>query len=354
MAKISVIIATYNRRELVEQAVRSVLEQSQPVHEIIVVDDGSSDGTAEHLCQTFPGIVILRQANSGESVARNRGIAAASGEWIAFLDDDDLWHRDKVRHTVRYLEAHPDCQAVATTAWYFSQKPGGPKTGYNLKRDFVAGDLEECHRRAEEAGRPANDFGYLDIRGHSFQSQMERHRGSVSSSVIKRELVILAGCFPPAQDRGEDWTFCTNVARFAEWHLLDVPLLFQRLHENQQTKNAVGGLFILGGYVNAWYTGRPTTRKMRNLEMLAELAAYGPKYRRMVQGMFWDAIFSGQFRLSGRVYHMGRLLLPRTRDWLYVLTPPQITYRMRRLFRRAAKAPVALEPDAAVLAPNHS
>jgi len=88
----SVVIATYNRRALVVRAVASVLAQTFPDYELIVVDDGSDDGTADVLRGYGDRVRVIRQSNQGPGAARNRGIAAAEGKYIAFLDSDDLWY----------------------------------------------------------------------------------------------------------------------------------------------------------------------------------------------------------------------------------------------------------------------
>ena len=89
----SVIIPVYNRRDLVSRAIRSVLEQQGPDREIIVVDDASTDGTADQVRAEFGGAVelVIMEQNGGVSAARNRGIEQAKGEWIALLDSDDEW-----------------------------------------------------------------------------------------------------------------------------------------------------------------------------------------------------------------------------------------------------------------------
>ena len=95
--KISALIPTYNRRIQLVQAVESVLAQSVPVHEIIVVDDGSTDGTPEEVRQRFGSRVkLLTQSNRGCAAARNIGIGAATGDWIALLDSDDVWYPAKI------------------------------------------------------------------------------------------------------------------------------------------------------------------------------------------------------------------------------------------------------------------
>ena len=90
--RVSAVIPTYNRRSYIARAIDSVLSQTVPVDEILVVDDGSTDGTAELLEERYGGRVrIIKQANTGVSGARKRGIQEAKGDWIAFLDSDDEW-----------------------------------------------------------------------------------------------------------------------------------------------------------------------------------------------------------------------------------------------------------------------
>ena len=89
--RISVVIPTFNRADSLPRALQSVLEQSSPVDEIIVVDDGSSDGSVKLIECDFPQVHLLQQDNQGVSAARNRGIEAARHEWIALLDSDDCW-----------------------------------------------------------------------------------------------------------------------------------------------------------------------------------------------------------------------------------------------------------------------
>ncbi len=101
---VSVVIPAFNRAHCVADAVRSVLAQSFQDFEIIAVDDGSSDGTSEALEQFGGRIRLIRQENRGVSAARNTGIRAARGDWIAFLDSDDRWHPDKLERQVKAME----------------------------------------------------------------------------------------------------------------------------------------------------------------------------------------------------------------------------------------------------------
>ena len=106
---ISVVIATFNRRKLVSAAIRSVLAQTLPIDQVIVIDDGSTDATEVALSEEFGHrIQYLWQKNAGVSAARNRGLSIATGRYLTFLDSDDCWHPDKSRIQAAWLEAHPD------------------------------------------------------------------------------------------------------------------------------------------------------------------------------------------------------------------------------------------------------
>ena len=105
--EISVVIPSYNRAPVLGRALASVLAQSEPSAEILVVDDGSTDDTAALLARRFPQVRHLRQAHGGVSRARNTGIAASRCEWLAFLDSDDEWLPRRLAVQRRALEARP-------------------------------------------------------------------------------------------------------------------------------------------------------------------------------------------------------------------------------------------------------
>lgn len=104
--KISAVIPTYNRKAHVLRAIDSVLAQTTPVKEIIVVDDGSTDGTADAVYGRYGSrVTLLQQENAGVSAARNRGFREARCEWIAFLDSDDIWLPTKIASQVNAVTA---------------------------------------------------------------------------------------------------------------------------------------------------------------------------------------------------------------------------------------------------------
>ena len=103
----SVVIPVYNRRELIERAIGSVLLQTVAPREIIVVDDGSDDGTSDFVRSRFPRVKVLTQQRSGVSAARNLGVVESQGEWIAFLDSDDEWLPAKIQMQKQWLQNNP-------------------------------------------------------------------------------------------------------------------------------------------------------------------------------------------------------------------------------------------------------
>ena len=109
MCQVTVIIPTYNRRALVQQAIDSVLAQTYTDYEIIVVDDGSTDGTGEALAARYgERIRYFCQENKGRALARNLGIAEALGEYVSFLDSDDLFRQDELERHIQGMADHPE------------------------------------------------------------------------------------------------------------------------------------------------------------------------------------------------------------------------------------------------------
>ena len=107
MTTISIIIPTYNRAHTLKRALDSVLAQTRPADEIIVVDDGSTDLTEQLIKQNYPQVIYIKQANQGVSAARNTAIKIAKGEWLALLDSDDEWLPNKLEAQLALLEQQP-------------------------------------------------------------------------------------------------------------------------------------------------------------------------------------------------------------------------------------------------------
>ncbi len=337
--KFSVIIATMNRRDLVLEAVRSILQQTYPAHEVIVVVDGSDDNTAQAIRERYPEVEVLEQENRGESAARNLGISVATGNWLGFLDDDDLWHPDKLQRAVEHLQQQPDCTAIQNPHFYFADSDDGPRFRLGIGRHFVARDFDECVRRANELGLlDEAEASRLRVTGDSYRLMLERNRGTFSSTLVRRDVLLRAGLFPAHASYGEDWIMFVNVARFAEWHVLPWRLGFTRLHAVQQTGDAaLGGMKALAGLVSMWYLGRPMPDRVRDAEFGEQLERYGPVYRRVVHGFVWQALRRGRLLRSLRLYGLGACLLPRWQDRAYVWLPKPIAWRIDRRTRALPK-----------------
>ena len=110
----SVVIPTYNRWNYLRRALTSVLNQTCPAHEIVVVDDGSDEPLNDSFKQSFPDVQFLSQENKGVASARNLGIHKSSGEWIALLDSDDEWDPTKLEKQMAFLETFPQLRAIHT------------------------------------------------------------------------------------------------------------------------------------------------------------------------------------------------------------------------------------------------
>jgi len=149
MPRVSVVIPTYNRADLISETIDSVINQTYRNYEIIVVDDGSTDDTPAILGRYGKHIRVIRQENQGEGEARNTGIRAAQGEYVAFLDSDDLWRPAKLEKQMDLLARSPQVAWVYCDAYVFESKTGKImrliSKGNHPYEGQVAGRLLTCN-----------------------------------------------------------------------------------------------------------------------------------------------------------------------------------------------------------------
>ena len=139
---VSIIIPTYNRTEYLKYTLESVINQTYPATEIIVVDDGSPNTKTQTLCQHYKNVAYYKIENSGgPATPRNFGFKQSKGQYIAFLDDDDLWLPDKLSKQVKILEENPDF-GIAHSYCDVIDKEGKP-TGVSIGRQ--ASKFESCN-----------------------------------------------------------------------------------------------------------------------------------------------------------------------------------------------------------------
>jgi len=140
--KISVILTTYNRSALVERAILSVLKQTRPADEIIIIDDGSTDETSELMARKYPQILYFWQENKGISAARNAGIEKSAGDWIAFLDSDDTWLKRKLEYQQKALLHNPEYLICHTNEiWIRHGKRVNPMKKHQKSGGYI---FEKC------------------------------------------------------------------------------------------------------------------------------------------------------------------------------------------------------------------
>jgi len=214
MFNISVIIPTHNRAGLLPNAIESVLKQTYPVHEIIVVDDGSTDGTRAVVSQyesSRPGSTMavryIFQGQQGVAAARNTGIENSTGEWIAFLDSDDLWLPEKLSWQVRALNEYgKDCAACSTDSRYLNNahltKTAFQQIGARCEGQI--GVFPEFERRVT-----AGTF----------------HGVYLQALLVKSSLVRSLGGFHSALTVNEDTDFLFHLAQRTNICYVNIPLV---------------------------------------------------------------------------------------------------------------------------------
>jgi glycosyltransferase involved in cell wall biosynthesis len=191
---ISVVLPTYNRSELIREAVESALSQTRAPSEVVVVDDGSEDDTVAGLETYSDRISVLRQANAGVSAARNRGIRESRSEWIAFLDSDDLWNEEHLARLIDILERHPQLQWACSNA-QLETKRGDPCEPFNGA---------DTLRRARCGNGVIEDFLAAAAVGVQFIT---------SEFIVRRDLLQTLGGFDEGLRHGEDLDLWWRIAR---------------------------------------------------------------------------------------------------------------------------------------------
>lgn len=162
-AGISAIIPVFNRERYIGDAIDSVLRQTYPALEIIVVDDGSTDRTAEIVKSYGNRVRYVHRPNGGPAAARNQGLALARGEWIAFLDSDDLWTENKLETQVSYMQAHPALQYTVGKIVYFLEPGSLAPPGFRM--ELLEGPRAGCLLQAMVARKEVFDIvGLFDPR----------------------------------------------------------------------------------------------------------------------------------------------------------------------------------------------
>jgi glycosyltransferase involved in cell wall biosynthesis len=208
---VSVIIPTYNRAGMLKEAIDSVLAQNYSDFELIVVDDGSTDETPQILNSYGDKVKRICQRNQGVSAARNRGIAAASGGYMAFLDSDDLWLPGKLAIQTDFLRSNPEALICQTEEIWI--------------RNDVRVNPRERHRKYS---------------GMIFERSLALCLVSPSAVMVRRSLFDKFGLFDESLPACEDYDMWLRVSCRCPVYLIDTPLIIKRGgHADQLSKQPV-------------------------------------------------------------------------------------------------------------------
>jgi len=254
MTGVSVVVPTFDGEAFVGEALESILAQQHEPLEVIVCDDGSTDGTLAILASFGRRIHVLRQTNAGVSAARNRAAEQARGELIAFLDQDDLWEPEHLRVQVELLDRRGEC-GLAYADSRVIDATGAPH------------DLRSQHLRFAE--------------GRIFEPLLQGNFIPIETLVMRHELFRDLGGFRTDYTLLEDYELCLRAARRTRAALTPRPLARYRVHGRNVTYDMEG---ILREYVRA-------LEEVSTLDLTAgESAQAGAALRRRHAELAWYAL----------------------------------------------------------------
>ncbi len=211
MPKVSVIIPTYQHAHFVGQTIESVLGQTYGDYEVIVVDDGSTDNTSEVLAEFGPRITVIRhRRNRGLSAARNSGISTARGDYVAFLDADDVWMPDKLEKQVPLFDRNQAVGLVYSDALHFDESGVRPEREF----DYAPGQSGMIHTAV---------FVALPI--------------PMPTVVVRRSCFDMVGLFDEALCGCADLDMWLRISNKWAVDFVDEPLAKYRLSESQMHKD---------------------------------------------------------------------------------------------------------------------
>ncbi|MCO7175210.1 glycosyltransferase family 2 protein [Sporolactobacillus kofuensis] len=213
MAKISVIIPTYNRGKFTVEAVKSILAQTYKDYEIIVVDDGSTDDTKEKLKVFGNKISYIYQKNKGPSAARNTGIQHAEGKYIAFCDSDDRFLPNKLEKQMNFIKEHPKCRFLYS--WYYNVNEKGEIT--KLRKPFSCKHQEQLQ----------------------YCLFARRFTIRTSTLLLSKKCFKKAGLFNEKYWYSQDWDMWLRLAAYYRGYCLEEPLSEYWLHGENRSSLSV-------------------------------------------------------------------------------------------------------------------
>jgi glycosyltransferase involved in cell wall biosynthesis len=194
---ISVVVPAYNAERFIGETLSSILAQSLPAQEVVVVDDGSKDGTAALIEREFPSVRLVRSENRGCGAARGHAIAHSSGEWLAPCDADDVWEKDHLQRKVDLLARFPDVDIAFSNCYAFGEKA---EAGHQLFAEAPPDWFERFRGESQDA--------YFRLK-QPYLALLYFHPAYQSGLMFRRSVYDRMGGFLPKYSRwvGEDSEF---------------------------------------------------------------------------------------------------------------------------------------------------
>lgn len=221
----SVVIPAYNVGGQIAEAIDSVLAQDYPKLELIVVDDGSTDDTAQVVAARYPQATLIRKDNGGAATARNAGIRAAQGEFVAFLDADDLWLPGKLSAQVAHLETHP---GIAMNCTGFAQWVSDEAGVFPDPLSVVT----------EQAGIAADAID-PELSGWIYHKLLLRNFVWTTTVMMRRSLIDTVGLYDESFRLGQDYDYFLRASRATEIHRLARAYALYRQHPGSATARGI-------------------------------------------------------------------------------------------------------------------
>ena len=228
---VTVVIPLFNGEAHIAETLDSVHAQTFRDFEVLVVDDGSKDA-GPHLVQDHPvGARLVEQAHFGVAVARNRGLLEARGDWVTFLDQDDLWHPSRLLRLVGWLAEHPDERVVATEEVEFATEE---EVSGLTAADPLVGGWASHHVPEVTALRTLCETvdvsGSDDVRHYDHRAMLRGPVTASTSFIADPQILRLAGGFAPHALAMDDYWLLVNAARLCPIAKVDHPTVFYRVH----------------------------------------------------------------------------------------------------------------------------
>jgi len=223
---VSVIIAVYNGEKTIKRAIDSILQQTWPVNEIIIIDDGSTDNTRQVLADYKDKITTLHQQNAGVSVARNKGVEQAKSDWICFLDADDWYYPDRIKWHMEMIQQNPKLDFLTGDFDYIDENG-------NILRQSM-----QSTKCGSQLLQLAGDKSSVIMQGDLIGEFVEQHFGDTHTLTLKRADFLKLGGYPQGVAVCEDVNFLIRLCAVSRYiGVKTLPMAAYFIHSNSATRS---------------------------------------------------------------------------------------------------------------------